>query len=79
MPGPAPEYTAITRREFIVRRYSLSLPQYTLLAAFQSGATVAAALAAAAAVSDLDDDALAAELRSWFHLFTAEGFFQAIE
>ncbi len=79
IPDPAPEYTAITRREFIVRRYSLSLPQHALLAALQSGATVAEALAAAAAVSDLDDDALAAELRSWFHLFTAEGFFQAIE
>ena len=79
IPDPAPEYTAITRREFIVRRYSISLPQHALLAALQSGATVAAAIEAAAAVSDLDDDALAAELRSWFHLFTAEGFFQAIE
>jgi hypothetical protein len=79
IPDPAPEYTAITRREFVVRRYSLSLPQHALLTALQSGATVAAALAAAAAVSDLDDDALAAELRSWFRLFTAEGFFRAIE
>jgi hypothetical protein len=79
IPDPVPEYTAITRREFIVRRYSLSQPQHALLAALQSGATVAEALAAAAAVSDLDDDALAVELRSWFRLFTAEGFFQAIE
>jgi hypothetical protein len=79
IPDPAPEYSAITRREFIVRRYSLSQPQHALLAALQSGATVAESLAAAAAVSDLDDDALAAELRSWFRLFTAEGFFQAIE
>ncbi|HEV7785940.1 MAG TPA: DNA-binding domain-containing protein [Thermoanaerobaculia bacterium] len=79
IPDPAPEYTAITRREFIVRRYSISQPQHALLTALQSGATVAEALAAAAAVSDLDDDALAAELRSWFRLFTAEGFFQAIE
>lgn len=79
IPDPAPEYTAITRRDFIVRRYALSQPQHALLAALQSGATVADALAAAAAVSDLDDDALAAELRTWFHNFTAEGFFQAIE
>jgi len=79
VPDPSPEYTAITRREFIVRRYSITLPQHALLAALQSGATVAEALAAAAAVSELDDDALAAELRSWFHLFTAEGFFQTIE
>ena len=79
LPDPAPEYTAITRRDFVVRRYSISHPQHALLAALQSGATVAESLAAAAAVTDLDDDALAAELRSWFRLFTAEGFFQAIE
>lgn len=78
IPDPAPEYTAITRRDFIVRRYSISEPQHALLAALQSGATVAEALAAAAAASDLDDAALAAEFRSWFRLFTAEGFFQAI-
>jgi hypothetical protein len=79
IPDPAPEYTAITRRDFVVRRYSLSFPQHALLAALQSGATVAEALAAAAAVSDLDDDALAEALREWFRVFTAEGFFQAIE
>ncbi len=78
IPDPAPEYTAITRRDFVVRRYSLTLPQYTLLTALQSGTTVAEALAATAAVTDLDDDALAAELRSWFRLFTAEGFFREI-
>ncbi len=79
IPDPAPEYTAITRREFIVRRYPLTHPQHALLAALQTGATIGEALAAAAAVSDLDDDALAAELRSWFRLFSAEGFFQGIE
>ena len=79
LPDPEPEYTALTRRDFVVRRYSLTRPQHALLAAIQSGATVSEALAAAAAVSDLDDEALAAELRSWFRLFTAEGFFQGIE
>ncbi|MFY9822460.1 MAG: DNA-binding domain-containing protein [Thermoanaerobaculia bacterium] len=79
IPDPEPEYTAITRRDFIVRRYSLLPPQHTLLTALQSGATVAEALAAAAEVSDLDDEALAEEFREWFRVFTAEGFFQAIE
>jgi hypothetical protein len=79
IPDPASEYTAITRRDFVVRRYSLTFPQHALLAALQSGSTVAESLAAAAAVSDLDDESLAAELRSWFRLFTAEGFFSAIE
>jgi len=41
-------------------------------------APVGEALAAAAETSGLEDDALAAELQSWFRLWVAEGFFQTI-
>lgn len=78
IPDPKPEWVALIRRDFIVRRYPLSLPQFVLLAALQNGATVAAAIAAAAEVSDLDDDTLATELRSWFELWAAEGFFNRV-
>ena len=78
LPGPALEHTALTRRDYVVRRFSIQPAQYALLAALQSGATVGKALAAAAAVTGLDDDALADALRSWFRMFTAEGFFRAI-
>lgn len=43
-----------------------------------AGAPVGEAIAAAAEASGLEDDALAAELQSWFRLWVAEGFFQAI-
>jgi hypothetical protein len=78
LPGPAPERVALTRRDFVVRRYALTVAQHALLEKVLAGATVGEALAAAAGASDLDDDALAAELRAWFRLWAAEGFFQAI-
>jgi hypothetical protein len=77
-PEPAPEWVALTRRDFVVRRYALTAPQHALLEKVLAGATVGEVLAAAAEASDLDDDALAAELRAWFKLWSAEGFFQAI-
>jgi hypothetical protein len=49
-----------------------------LLEKILDGATVAEAIVAAAEVSDLEDDALATELRTWFRFWSAEGFFQAI-
>ena len=79
MPDPAPELVALSRREFVVRRYPLNPPQYALLEKILAGATVGEAITAAVEVADgLDDDALAAGLQSWFRLWVAEGFFQAI-
>lgn len=78
IPEPGEEHVAVTRRDFVVRRYPLSPPQYALLEAILAGATVGEAIAAAAAVTDLDDEAFAAELRSWFRFWVAEGFFVSV-
>jgi hypothetical protein len=79
MPDSAPERVALSRRDFVVRRYPLNAPQYALLEKILEGATVGEAITAAAeAAGGLDDDALAAGLQSWFRLWTAEGFFQSI-
>jgi hypothetical protein len=78
LPEPAPEWVALTRRDFVVRRYALTAPQHALLGAILAGATVGEAIIAAAGVADGDDDALASDLRSWFRLWTAEGFFQSL-
>jgi hypothetical protein len=78
IPEPADERVAILRRDYVVRRYPLSAPQYALLQAIQTGSTVGEAIAAAVAASDLDDDALAAGLRAWFRFWSAEGFFQSV-
>ena len=78
IPDPAPEHLALNRRDWIVRRFPLEPAQYALLEKLLAGATVGEAIAAAADVSGLDDEALGAELRSWFQIWVAEGFFQSI-
>jgi hypothetical protein len=79
VPDPEPEHLALTRRDFVVRRYPLTPAQHALLEKILAGAPVGEAIAAAAEASGLEDDALAAELQAWFRLWVAEGFFQAIE
>lgn len=78
LPEPAAERVALTRRDFVVRRYPLTAPQHALLAAILAGATVGEAIAAAAGMAGSDDDAFASELQSWFRFWTAEGFFQSL-
>jgi hypothetical protein len=78
LPDPGAEHLALSRRDFVVRRYPLSPPQHALLAALQEGLAVGEAVAAAAAASNLDDAALGAALRAWFETWAAEGFFRQI-
>lgn len=78
LPDPEPERVALSRREFVVRRYPLDPAQCALLEKILAGATVGEAIAAAAEASGMNDDALAAGLQEWFRLWVAEGFFQAI-
>lgn len=75
VPESGEEHVALTRRDFVVRRYPLTAPQQALLSAILAGATVGEAIEAAAAATDLDDETLAAELRAWFRFWVAEGFF----
>jgi hypothetical protein len=77
-PDPGTEHLALSRRDFVVRRYPLSPPQHALLAALQEGRTVGEAVAEAAEASDLDDEALGAALRNWFGAWTQEGFFRRV-
>ncbi|HVT58707.1 MAG TPA: DNA-binding domain-containing protein [Thermoanaerobaculia bacterium] len=72
-PPPATEYVALSRRDFVVRRYELSELEHTLLSALQAGTPVGEAIAVAAAASDLDDDQLAGSIRSAFTTWAAEG------
>jgi hypothetical protein len=79
IPDPAPEHLALSRRDWVVRRFPLTPAQYALLETIVAGAPVGEAIAAAAEVAGLDDEVLAAELQSWFRLWVAEGLFQGIE
>ena len=78
LPDPSIEHVAITRRDYIVRRHTLTPPQRALLEALQTGVTVTEAISAAAEISQLEDDELAGELQSWFRFWVAECFFQAV-
>ncbi len=77
-PAPADCYLAVTRRDYVVRRYNLSRSQFELLGALQAGKSVGEAVQTAALVSDADLDELAADLQTWFRNWTAERFFLRI-
>jgi hypothetical protein len=79
LPRPQETYLALTRRDYVVRRYPLSRPQHELLQAIVEGATIEAAIARAAAVTDESDDELAINLREWFALWARAPLFAAIE
>ena len=78
IPRASAEHVAITRRDYIVRRHTLTAPQRALLKALQTGGTVAEAISAAAEISPMEDDQLADELQSCFRFWAAECFFQAL-
>ena len=46
IPSPRDSYVALTRRQFVVRRYNLSLAEFTLLHAIQQGEPLGQAVAA---------------------------------
>ena len=78
-PSPQDSYQAITRINYVVRRFDLSRVQYELLAALIEGESVGEALMCAAELAECDDEQLAQDLQSWFAEWTSAQFFQAIE
>jgi putative DNA-binding protein len=75
-PQAAQQCLALFRRDYVVRRFELTMPQYELLLSISGGKTLAEALIASAnAASAGPLDHLAAEFRRWFTLWTANGFF----
>lgn len=79
IPAPRPEYVAVTRRDYIVRRFDLTPSQHALLSSLHDGETVADAIGAAADCFEGSDEELAQQLHLWFQEWATVGFFQAIE
>ncbi len=75
-PDPAPCFLAITRRDYVVRRFQLEPLEYRVLGVLVGGATVAEAVAAAAA-SDGGD--VASRLSRWFRRWASLQFFTAVQ
>jgi hypothetical protein len=79
-PLPERQFVGLVRRDYIVRRYELSLQEHALLTALSRGEPLGRALAAAAeAQPALTADQLADEVHGWFTRWTAEGFFASTE
>lgn len=78
IPAPAESFVALTRRNFVVRRYSLSKPEYELLRALSAGQTVEQALESMLSKSPMELPGLTDTLKLWFRNWTAEGFFASI-
>jgi hypothetical protein len=77
-PQAADTYVAVTRRDFVIRRTSLSWAQYLLLSALVNGSPVQDAIRQAAQSFDGDADDFAESLRDWFSDWGAAGFFRGI-
>ena len=78
LPDPAPSWLAVTRRDFVVRRHGLTQRQFELLSALQAGESVGAAIERAVQAPGDDLSTFADQLRDWFQIWSAEGFFQRI-
>lgn len=80
MPAACETHLAIHRREYIVRRQSLTPRQFQLLSALQNGATIAEAIAASLAETPSADavSSLGRQLQQDFRIWAGEGYFVAI-
>jgi hypothetical protein len=82
LPEPTPTWLAVSRINYVVRRWTLSPVQFELLAALIEGQSVGAAIERAAILaveSGESVEGLAASLRDWFAEWSSAGFFQAVE
>ncbi|REK25740.1 MAG: DUF2063 domain-containing protein [Planctomycetota bacterium] len=79
IPGPHREFVAITRRDYVVRRFNLSPAQFALLGKLIEGAQVGEAIEAAAEAFTGTVEELADGLRQWFGEWAAAGFFESLE
>jgi hypothetical protein len=79
MPAATDSWLAITRRDYIVRRYQLNRTQFVLLNELRSGQTVGQAIAAAAETCAGPTESLSNDIRNWFQTWAAAPMFAAVE
>jgi hypothetical protein len=80
IPLPAETLLVITRRDFVVRRGTVSPAEFQLLHAILDGNTLGTAIELAAReLPDGSDDEFATSLSKWFHHWAAAGWFLRAE
>ena len=78
LPSAQASFVALTRRDYVVRRYNLSETEFELLRALQQGLLLGQGIEHALQASHDDFMQLAEDLKLWFRNWTAEGFIRAI-
>jgi len=77
LPQPRPQFVALTRRDYVVRRIELTQTQHDLLLALTGGTPVGEAIArAAAGVDDMEEFSVA--LGAWFQEWAAAWMFEDV-
>jgi putative DNA-binding protein len=79
LPEPEESFVALTRRDYIVRRYNVSRAEFALMRALREKRTVGEAIESAANASEDAPEIFAGRLELWFRNWTAEGFFRAVQ
>jgi hypothetical protein len=82
LPEPELTWLAVSRINYVVRRWTLTRVQFELLAALVAGQTVGSAIEGAAKLaveSGESVDRLAENLRDWFAEWSSAGFFRALQ
>ncbi len=75
-PDPGVSHVALTRRDYVVRRHSLSAVQYEILTRLQAGVDLGQALQEVLARETSDSaDTSTEPVRTWFGHWMQEGFF----
>ena len=78
IPVSADTFVVLTRREYVVWRFTISKPQFDLLSAIVQGKPVGLAIEQAAEGAENLNE-FANSLRNWFRKWAAEGFIERIE
>ncbi len=78
VPEQEQTYLAVTRRDYVVRRYPLDAPQFAILSALLSGSTIGDAVESATAQAN-DLDMLSRSLSTWFSTWAREQFFARLD
>ena len=78
LPAAADSWLAITRRDYVVRRYELNQTQFVLLNGLSNGQSVGDAIDAALETYPGNVESLIAEIRDWFQTWAAAPMFAAI-
>jgi hypothetical protein len=78
LPVAADAWLAVTRRDYVVRRYELSHTQFVLLRSLSDGRSIGEALEAAAEIYPGTIESLIVDIREWFQTWAAAPMFTAI-